>query len=57
MFVCGTAKKVEYFHVFPHFYFDASSSKFTPTDVCSTDTEPDSDTDHIHAKHYFHILF
>lgn len=31
-------------------YFDASSSKSTPTDVCSTDTEPDSDTDHLQPK-------
>ena len=31
-------------------YFDASSSKSTPTDVCSTDTESDSDTDHLQSK-------
>ena len=31
-------------------YFDASSSKSTPTDVCSTDTESDSDTDHLQPK-------
>ena len=31
-------------------YFDANSSKSTPTDVCSTDTESDSDTDHLQPK-------
>ena len=28
-------------------YFGASSSKSSPTDGCNTDTEPDSDTDHL----------
>ena len=33
-----------------HFYFDTSSPKSTPTEVCSTDTESDSDTDHLRPK-------
>ena len=38
-------------------YFDVSSSKSTPTDVCSTDTESDSDTDHLQPKKLCLLLY
>ena len=31
-------------------YFDASSCKSSPNDIHSTDTETDSDTDHLQAN-------